>query len=217
MHPILIILILLLTFWVVRTWGFPLRLRTTGFKYVYVEVDGTVREIAPDEQQYLLKDFHPGDGNRPYIKAHYWQLTPDRKIHGYLNRNRVPWWIEIQSDWTVTPSEFDISRYSNKLTFNNQEDFETHPTSEISCPNCNRPTSINFSDLKKHQLSDLTNLSETQQFEITKISERITELPNSFLDYNCPNCQTGIRIYYESWAGGKHGEHGFELRNIVTA
>lgn len=216
MHPILIILVLITTFWVLKTWGFPLRLPSAGFKYVYVEFDGTVRELDSDEQQYLQEEFHPNDGNRPYIKSNYWERTPDRKIHGFLKRNRVPWWISIRPDSIPNLTEFDISRHSNKLSFNNQEDFDTYPTSEISCPNCNRPMSINFSDLRKHQLSGFSNLNEAHQFEISKISDRITELPNSFLDYYCPNCQTGIRIYYESWAGGKHGEHGFELRNIVT-
>lgn len=193
-----------------------MRFPSGGFEYVHVELDGTVRELHSDEQEYLKEEFHPNDGARPYIKSNYWQKTPDGKIHGFLKRVRVPWWITIQSTTSRGYSQFDISKFSNKISFNNQEDFETYPTSEILCHNCQTVTGINFSDLKKHQFSEFSNLNKVDQFEITKLSEGLLERPNSFLDYYCSNCKTGIRIYYESWAGGRHGEHGYELRHIVT-
>lgn len=75
---------------------FPIRLPAGGFKYVHVEVDGTVRELNADEKVYLQEEFHPNDGARPYIKSNYWQKTPGSKIYGFLKRIRVPWWIQIQ-------------------------------------------------------------------------------------------------------------------------
>lgn len=95
MHPILIIFLIVTAVWVVWTRRFPMRLPSSGFKYVYIEFDGTARELDSDEQQYLLEEFHHNDGNRPYVKSNYWERTPDKKIHGYLKRIRVPWWIEI--------------------------------------------------------------------------------------------------------------------------
>lgn len=74
----------------------PLRKRENGFPYVYVENEGTVRELDEEEQEYLNEKFHPNDGARPYIKSHYDQLTPDGKLHGYLPRRRVPFWIKIR-------------------------------------------------------------------------------------------------------------------------
>ena len=65
------------------------------FEYVYVENDGTVRELDREEIEYLQTDFELGDGARPYIKSTYDQLTPDNKILGYLQRNEVPQNIEI--------------------------------------------------------------------------------------------------------------------------
>ena len=38
------------------------------FEYVYVEKDGTVRELDNEEIEYLQTDFKLGDGARPYIK-----------------------------------------------------------------------------------------------------------------------------------------------------
>jgi hypothetical protein len=77
---------------------FPMRLFSKGFKYVHVEKDGSVRELEKGEQDYLLEEFHPNDGARPYIKLNYWQRTPDKQFHGFLKRNRVPWWIKIKEN-----------------------------------------------------------------------------------------------------------------------
>lgn len=75
----------------------PLRKTRKGFPYVYVESTGSIRELDEDEKEYLDTKFEPGDSGRPYIKMHYHQLTPDEKIHGYILRRRVPFWIEIKN------------------------------------------------------------------------------------------------------------------------
>lgn len=74
----------------------PLRKQEEGFPYVSVESDGSVRELYEDEIEYLSTEFDPGDGARPYIKSRYGELTPDGKIHGYIRRRRVPFWIKIK-------------------------------------------------------------------------------------------------------------------------
>jgi len=65
------------------------------FKYVYVELDGSIRELFQDEKEYLTEVFHPNDGGRPYIKNNYNQLTPDNKIDGFLERSKIPTDINI--------------------------------------------------------------------------------------------------------------------------
>lgn len=69
---------------------FPLRPRENGFDFVYIEIDGTVRELHSDEQDYLTTDFLPNDGGRPYVKSNYNEEMPDGKISGYIRRRRVP-------------------------------------------------------------------------------------------------------------------------------
>ncbi|MFH6996964.1 hypothetical protein ACHRVZ_03465 [Flavobacterium sp. FlaQc-57] len=59
-------------------------------EYVYVNLDGTIRELTKDEVEYLSEKFHPNDGDRPYIKSSYKQLTPDNKIWGFLKRSKIP-------------------------------------------------------------------------------------------------------------------------------
>lgn len=98
MHPIFYILIVVLLARLIIRYMLPMRLPSKGFKYVHVENDGSVRELDKEEQDYLLEEFHPNDGARPYIKFNYWQQTPDKKLHGFIKRNRVPWWITIKSN-----------------------------------------------------------------------------------------------------------------------
>ena len=75
----------------------PLRFNQNGFKYVYVENDGTVRELDDEDKAYLSETFHPNDGARPYIKSRYRQKTPDGKLNGFIQRNRVPFYYKIKS------------------------------------------------------------------------------------------------------------------------
>ncbi len=59
-------------------------------RFVYVEDDGSAREITADEAEYLATRFDAEDGNRPYIKHGYDSLTPDRRLRGYLERRKLP-------------------------------------------------------------------------------------------------------------------------------
>lgn len=80
------------------------------FEFVYVENDGTVRELDNEEIEYLQTEFESTDGARPYIKSSYEQLTPDKKILGFLNRNKVPENIEItETDIRYTEFGFPIN------------------------------------------------------------------------------------------------------------
>jgi hypothetical protein len=63
---------------------------TFAKRYVYINDDGSVRELTPEEANYLSMDFHPADGARPYIKFRYQSLTPDGRISGFLRRSQVP-------------------------------------------------------------------------------------------------------------------------------
>lgn len=74
----------------------PLRPAELGFEYVYVNEDGTVSELNEEDVEYLKAEFSPSDGARPYIKSFYKQLTPDKKISGFILRKRVPKRIQIQ-------------------------------------------------------------------------------------------------------------------------
>jgi hypothetical protein len=87
------------------------------FEYVYVENDGTVRELDKNEIEYLQTEFDPYDGARPYVKKSYDAITPDKKILGFLKRSKVPKEIEIiNTDLRYAEIRFSIGIYdSNKV------------------------------------------------------------------------------------------------------
>ena len=95
LYFILGILIIVGLFFYLR-YFIPLRPKESGFEYVYVNKDGTVSELNEEDIEYLKTEFSPTDGARPYIKSRYKELTPDKKISGFILRNRVPRKIEIQ-------------------------------------------------------------------------------------------------------------------------
>jgi hypothetical protein len=63
--------------------------------FVYVNQDGTVRELSPQEQDYLAQEFHPSDSARPYIKSRYKSLNGWGSMSGFLPRSKVPSGLEI--------------------------------------------------------------------------------------------------------------------------
>jgi hypothetical protein len=64
--------------------------------FVYVNQDGSVRELSRDEREYLSQDFHPGDGGRPYIKSSYESHDGWGSVSGFVLRKRVPRKIAVE-------------------------------------------------------------------------------------------------------------------------
>ena len=58
--------------------------------YVYVQNDGSYRELTLDEREYVRTEFLPGDGARPYIKGRYRSRTPTGSLAGFLLRRKLP-------------------------------------------------------------------------------------------------------------------------------
>jgi len=57
---------------------------------VYINDDGSARELTEADKKYVDTEFSPLDGARPYIKTHYSQRTALGEIRGYLPRTEVP-------------------------------------------------------------------------------------------------------------------------------
>lgn len=110
-----------------------------------------------------------------------------------------------------------IEKWTNKTNFNSYDDFETNPCAKIICPNCNDRLNIKMKDLKKHQDSHFSNLKKEDNSSLTRIiTVSAPTFTNSSLDYYCPNCKSATRILYDFWAGGRHGEYGFDLKYIAN-
>jgi hypothetical protein len=57
---------------------------------VWINADGSARELTGAEKRYVDTEFSPFDGARPFIKPHYEQRNGWGELGGYLLRNMVP-------------------------------------------------------------------------------------------------------------------------------
>jgi len=60
------------------------------YPYVYVNADGSARELHPKERQYLEAEYSFGDGAAPYIKDSYAERNGWGELRGYLARSQLP-------------------------------------------------------------------------------------------------------------------------------
>jgi hypothetical protein len=67
-----------------------------SYAYVYVNADGTARELHPNERQYLETEFLPGDGAAPSVKDSYSERNGWGEIRGYLQRSKLPSGMPVQ-------------------------------------------------------------------------------------------------------------------------
>ena len=65
------------------------------YPYVFVENDGSVRELHLEERKYLETPFSPFDGGRPYIKEDYESRDGWKSIKGFCPRAKIPDGIHI--------------------------------------------------------------------------------------------------------------------------
>ena len=66
------------------------------YPFVFVNEDGSVREVTILERLYLQTKYSGGDGERPNIKTKYSEKNGWGKISGFCYRKAVPGNIEIQ-------------------------------------------------------------------------------------------------------------------------
>ena len=60
------------------------------FPYVYIDAEGTARELHAAERACLEKRFKGGDGAMPYVKSTYEERDGWGELSGYLLRGELP-------------------------------------------------------------------------------------------------------------------------------
>ncbi len=68
------------------------------YLFVFVNADGTVREVSADEREYLQTPFAGSDGARPYIKTEFLQKDGWGSIAGFCFRSAVPNNVPVVAD-----------------------------------------------------------------------------------------------------------------------
>ena len=64
--------------------------RLDPYPIVYVNEDGSAREVTLDERMVLQTPFHPADGGRPWVKGSYDQRDGWGKLAGFCHRSAIP-------------------------------------------------------------------------------------------------------------------------------
>lgn len=67
-----------------------------GRQFVWVEDDGSARELNAEELAHLNTEFLPTDGARPYFKDQYATRSHDARLSGFLLRSRLPQHVAIR-------------------------------------------------------------------------------------------------------------------------
>lgn len=60
------------------------------YPYIYVNADGSARELHSAERKYLETEFQGGDGAAPYIKSDCSERDGWGELTGYLERSALP-------------------------------------------------------------------------------------------------------------------------------
>lgn len=93
------------------------RVQDRRFSFVYVNQDGSVREVSPEERGYLSEKFSGGDGGRPYIKPSFESRDGWGSLSGFMARRHVP------SGTRILPVHQDYDTRKKQLQF---DDLDTH-------------------------------------------------------------------------------------------
>ena len=64
-------------------------------RFVYINDDGSARELTAGEREYLAAEYRFGDGNAPYIKSSYTERNGWGTLRGFLFRGALPREIPI--------------------------------------------------------------------------------------------------------------------------
>jgi hypothetical protein len=74
------------------------------YPYIFVEADGSARELHASEREYLETRFLAMDGARPYTKWQYREKDGWGEIKGFLKRTRLPRRIQVAAAPIDDPS-----------------------------------------------------------------------------------------------------------------
>lgn len=123
-------------------------------EFVYVNQDGSVRELSRDERDYLSQDFHPGDSGRPYIKASYESKDGWGSISGFLPRNGVPRQVMVEPvNPNYIPPELDARRVMIEDSKRVGDIVTENADGSVTCtPNRSTPHKARFELFRQIQL-----------------------------------------------------------------
>ena len=84
-----------------------------------------------------------------------------------------------------------------------------------TCPQCGEQVGFQIRNFENAKRQRHTNLSP-------EVAEHFEEFVRSspigtrdWLDWLCPGCGVSVRVFFESWGGGRHGDGGIDLLTLL--
>jgi hypothetical protein len=153
-------------------------MKEPGFKFVYVNQDGSVRELSPAERAYLSEEFSGGDGGRPYIKSGYEGRDGWGSISGFIERRNVPARVKI------LPVHPDYDAREKELSFDTVDSarvagdiIETQADGSVVCsPNPKISDAERFELVRKWQLAHQREIEKLAAVDDPKSDGEATSL-----------------------------------------
>lgn len=113
----------------------------------------------------------------------------------------------IDATERLTTYEFSEERY-----------YQTSPISSYLCGHCREEVVFCTRDFRQHHLLRSTNLSVVDAAAINQFVQ-MTEARYgcAFLDFYCPGCGIGVRIYYEvdAYVGANWERYRYSVKFVV--
>ena len=108
---------------------------------------------------------------------------------------------------------FDQVAFSNEIVHGEAPGLST----TWRCPRCPEAVKFSKADFEERAARRISNLPEVHQRAFDEWARRHGESENPFLDWICPGCGLGLRVYAHPWAGGRFGDHGVNLGMVLEA
>jgi hypothetical protein len=74
------------------------------YPYIYINADGTARELHAGERAWLETEYKGGDGAMPYVKDRYEERNGWDELNGYLKRAALPAGMPVADAPAENPS-----------------------------------------------------------------------------------------------------------------
>jgi predicted RNA-binding Zn-ribbon protein involved in translation (DUF1610 family) len=106
---------------------------------------------------------------------------------------------------------FDNTEFSNEVV----DGMALSLTTAYTCPQCGTQIGFHKRDFEDGARQHHSNLDSEVARAFGDYAHEHLPGTQDFLDWACPRCGLAARIYVRFWAGGKHGDAGVTLLNVI--
>jgi hypothetical protein len=113
-------------------------------------------------------------------------------------------------EWTAATNRFDSASFSNEVVAGRS----LPPTATYTCPRCDHLVGFRREHFEtaSRRTSNFEN-DVASQFDDEGRGRGHADL--GFVDWCCPGCGLLVRAYVRTWAGGRHGDSGADIIEVV--